>query len=197
MIDVKKSTLATWCRDVKLTEQQIKSIKDRTGQVAGLPRNTQWRRQEQIEDIWCVAQERVPALMSDPVWLAGTALYWAEGSKTRNKLSMANTDPRALLLFITWVRGFLIPDAEFRLHLHLHVGNDEQAAKSHWRSALDLPQAKFHKTFIKPAGTGHRKNSHLHGVCTVRVLKSADAFQTIAGWLQVLPTKLGVANTRA
>lgn len=197
LIDVKKSTLATWCNSVKLTEEQIKGIKDRTGQVAGLPRDTQWRRREEIETIWCVAQQQVPVLTSDPLWLAGIVLYWAEGSKTRNKLSMANTDPRALRLFIAWVRGFLLPEADFRLHLHLHEGNDERAAKSHWREVLELPEAKFHKTFIKPKGTGHRKNNHLHGVCTVRALKSADAFQTIAAWLQVVPAQLGVADIEA
>ena len=31
LIDVKKSTLATWCPDVELTENQILGIKERTG----------------------------------------------------------------------------------------------------------------------------------------------------------------------
>ncbi len=145
--------------------------------------------------IWWEAQQNVQTLTGQPLWLAGAVLYWAEGSKTRNKLSMANTDPRALRLFIAWIREYLISDAEFRLHLHLHEGNDERAAQSYWRAILNLRDAKFYKTFIKPRGTGHRKNTHLHGVCTVRVMKSADAFQTISAWLKVLPDQLGLPTS--
>ena len=91
--------------------------------------------------------------MSDTFWVAGTILYWAEGAKTRNHLALNNTDPRALRLFITWVRTYLQPDAAFSLQLHLHEGNDEETAKEHWRNQTGLHDANFHKTFIKPAGT--------------------------------------------
>jgi hypothetical protein len=190
LIDVKKSTLATWCRDVRLTQAQVRAIRDRTGQVTGLPRDTQWRRREEIERIRLRAQSEVGWLVLDANWVAGVVLYWAEGSKTQTKLSMANTDPRVLRIFIQWVRSYVKPDAGFRLALHLHEGNDDEASKEHWRRELALPDALFHKTFIKPKGTGHRKNTHIHGVCTVRVLKSSDAFQTVTAWIDTLPSHL-------
>lgn len=42
LIPVKKSTLATWCRDVKLTEEQYAAIRRRTGSRQGIPVDTQW-----------------------------------------------------------------------------------------------------------------------------------------------------------
>jgi hypothetical protein len=190
LIPVKKSTLATWCRDVPLTDDQIESIKQRTGSVKGLPRDTQRKRREEIEGIRNRATAEVAWLALDPNWVAGTILYWAEGAKTRNKLSMANTDERVLRMFIEWTRSYVKPDAEIRLALHLHEGNDEGMAMEYWRKALGLPQAKFHKTFIKPRGTGHRKNTHIHGVCTVRVLGCSDAWQVITAWIDELPHHL-------
>lgn len=187
MIPVKKSTLATWCRDVELTPEQIEAIRARRAQEPGIPRDTQWRRRKEIEELREIAQELVPELITDPFWVAGLVLYWAEGSKTRNKLSLANTDPRALRLFIRWVRTYLMRDAEFRLALHLHEGNNEELAQADWADLLGMPEAVFHKTFIKPKGTGQRKNNHLHGVCTVRVLRCADAWQCIDAWMQALP----------
>lgn len=116
----------------------------------------------------------------------GTALYWAEGAKTDRRLSISNSDPALLRVFLNWVRRFLDPSAEFVLSLHLHEGNNERLAQRHWRRALDLPAARFNKTFIKPKGTGHRKNSLAHGVCRVVVVRSADAWVTTMTWIDVL-----------
>ena len=192
LIPVKKSALATWCREVDLTQDQIEAIRERRAAKPGIPRDTQWRRRREIQDLREVAASLVPELVDDSFWVAGLVLYWAEGSKTRNKLSMANTDPRALRLFIKWIRTYLMPNAQFRLALHLHEGNDEKAARDHWSAILGMPGAVFHKTFIKPKGTGHRKNNHRHGVCTVRVQRCADIWQCIDAWMQELPSYFGL-----
>jgi hypothetical protein len=190
LIPVKKSTLATWCQDVRLTPEQIEGIKGRTDSKKGIPRDTQRKRREEVERIRARARSEVPWLALDANWVAGAVLYWAEGAKSRNDLSMANTDPRALRLFISWIRAYVKPDAEFRLALHLHEGNDDDASQDHWRGELILPDVRFHKTFIKPRGTGHRKNTHIHGVCTVRVLECSDAWQVITAWIDELPRHL-------
>ncbi len=69
--------------------------------------------------------------LDDPLFAAGVAPYWAEGSKTGNHFSIANTDPALLRIFIKWVRLYLEADAEFRLSLHLHAGNREHEAKAY------------------------------------------------------------------
>ncbi len=67
--------------------------------------------------------------MDDAFFIAGVALYWGEGSKTRSDLSLANADPRALRLFIDWVRIHHDSSAEFVLKINLHADNDEPAAR--------------------------------------------------------------------
>ena len=196
LIPVKKSTLATWCRDVRLTTGQIEAIRQRRAQEPGIPRDTQRKRRLEIEDIRAEAEAMVPVLINDPFWLAGVVLYWAEGAKTRNDPRLANTDPRALRLFIDWVRKFLDPDAGFSLQLHLHEGNDDSAAQAFWRGQTGLDAANFYKTFIKPKGTGHRKNHLPHGVCTVKVRQCADAWQTTMAWIEGLTEWLGLDRPR-
>ena len=115
--------------------------------------------------------------------------------KGRNKLTMANTDSRALRLFIHWIRTFVDPKARFSLALHLHEGNDEVAAKQHWRAETGLYRANFHKTFIKPKGTGHRKNHLEHRVCTVRMKRPADAWNIVMEWIDALSEGLGLDRT--
>ena len=186
LIEVKKSTLATWCRDVKLTEKQIAAIRERRAQIPGIPVDTNWRRRAEIRELREVARSLVPELADDPLWIAGLVMYWAEGAKTRNQVSMANADPRALRLFILWIQTYPSPGARFSIQLHLHEGNDDRAAKEYWRSETGLLEANFHKTFIKPQGTGHRKNHLEHGICTVKVRKAADPWNIIMEWVDCL-----------
>ncbi|HEX6286635.1 MAG TPA: hypothetical protein VFZ80_04045, partial [Acidimicrobiia bacterium] len=51
LIPVKKSTLATWYRDVKLTDEQVEALKIRRSPIPGIPRNTQRKRHREIEMI--------------------------------------------------------------------------------------------------------------------------------------------------
>jgi hypothetical protein len=192
MIPVKKSTLATWCRDISLTEEQIEAIKVRTAQPVGQPRDTQWRRRSEIEEIRSTAELRATDLADDLNWIAGVVLYWAEGGKSHNDLKLANTDPNALRLFIAWVRRYLDPNARFSLQLHLHEGNNEASAQRYWRAETGLDDANFYKTFIKPKGTGHRKNHLPHGVCTVKVRACSDAWQTTMRWVELVSDRLGL-----
>jgi hypothetical protein len=120
------------------------------------------------------------------LFVAGVSLYWAEGPKTRNDLELSNTDPSLLRLFIRWVRTYLDSRAEFRLRLHLHSGNNEVAAMAYWSSVLGLHESTFNKTYVKPPGTGHRKNRVVFGVCRVRVCRSADHWHRTMEWIQYL-----------
>ena len=183
LIPVKKSTLATWCREVDLTQDQIEAIRVRRAPLPGIPRDTNWKRREEIALIKQIAREQVPELLGDTFWIAGLIMYWAEGAKTRNFVSMANTDPRVLRLFVRWICTYVDPTAQFSLHLHLHEGNDEAAARRYWRGETELEHANFHKTFIKPKGTGHRKNHLQHGICTVKVRRAADPWNIIMEWI--------------
>ena len=59
-----------------------------------------------------------------------------------------------------------------------------------WRSAIDLPDARFTKTFVKPAGTGHRKNKLAHGVCRVQMSCSTNAWFRTMAWIDELSGRL-------
>ena len=198
VIPVAKSTLSTWCRDIPITPDQAQAIVTRTGSRKGVPRDTQWKRNLVIADIRSRARSEVTLLIKNPFWVAGTVMYWAEGAKTGRALQMSNSDPRALRLFIEWVRQFHCQDAEFVLQLHLHEGNDETHARGTWIASLALDPAatSFHRTFIKPKGTGYRKNHLAHGVCRVHLRRGTDAFIRTMVWIENLAPVLTDRSTR-
>jgi hypothetical protein len=182
IVPVAASTLSTWCGDVELTPEQRRAISDRAMRSGGR-RDTQRRRRLAVEEIRRSAAAEVADLIADPLWLAGTMLYWAEGAKTTRKLDLGNTDPDILRIFVSWVRHHHDPAAEFSLALHLHEVNDEDAARRYWEKQLGLDQVTWQKTFVKPKGTGHRRNHLPWGVCRARLRRSADAFVRTEGWI--------------
>lgn len=191
IIPVPKGTLSYWCQEVELTPEQIEAIRARSQSQMGIPRDTQPGRRAEIQRIRSNARGTARDLVSEPLFVAGVVLYWAEGSKSRNDFTMPNADPSALRLFISWVRTYLDSSAEFRLSLHLHEGNDDEVAQDYWRRALQLPGAQFTKTFVKPRGTGHRKNKIAHGICRVRFCRSADHWQTTMTWIDCIRERMG------
>ena len=186
LIPVPKGTLAGWCADIRLADTAIEAIRTRSLSQRGIPRDTQGRRRSQVEQIRRHASEEAGTLSQEPLWVAGTALYWGEGGKTKKMLSVTNADPRLLRVFLAWVRRYHDSDAEFVLALHLHEGNGEPAAKAYWREAISLNDPDFYKTYIKPGGTGHRKNHLPHGICRVLVRRSTDAWHRTMAWIDAL-----------
>ena len=193
LIPAAKSTVSNWCSDIVLTHNQINAIGNRLGPGSrlGIPVDTQWKRREEIRTIRLGAREFAKERIDDATFVGGVVLYWGEGSKTKNYLDLTNADPLALRFFVHWVHRYLDPDATFVLSLHLHEGNDEQAARDYWRRAVGLPCADFTKTYIKPRGTGHRKNQLIHGVCRVRTRNASNHWHRVMTWIDVVSAHLG------
>ncbi len=190
-IPVPKGTLSGWCREIRLSQDQAVAIKERTGSQIGVPRDTQWKRRLEVERIQTEARVFALNSLPDPLWVAGTVLYWGEGSKTTRKLELANADPRALRLFMSWTERYLDPQPSFVAALNLHAGNNEPAARRAWQTELGLGPADFTKSYVKPDGTGHRKNHLPHGVCRLRLRKGTDAFYQAMSWVHTLAEAWG------
>jgi hypothetical protein len=101
---------------------------------------------------------------------------------------MAHFEPEALRLLMSWIHRFLDPNATFAASLNLHFDNDETRAKRFWSLQLGIELDRFTKTFIKPDGTGYRKNHLAHGVCRVSMRKSTNAWITTLAWVEFIKT---------
>ena len=51
VIPVVKGTLAGWCKEIRLTDEQIEAIKARVPNQKGVPKDTNWKRRLEIEGI--------------------------------------------------------------------------------------------------------------------------------------------------
>src|SRR2546423_624921 len=74
-------------------------------------------------------REHIGRLGEQEFLVAGTALYAGEGAKGDGSVRFANSDPRMLVFFCTWLRRFFdVDETRLRLRLYLHEGLDIDAA---------------------------------------------------------------------
>ena len=190
VIPVGKATLSLWCRDIVLSAAEQALLEQRQ---AALVRQGQIGRKRRYETTHRAAERRetarleVPSLRDDPLWVAGTTAYWAEGGKAWRRLTFANSDPSMIRLFIVWASRYLdLSTDRFTISLHLHSGQEETERQTFWSNVTGIPTDRFRKTFVKPEGTGHRKKALYNGTAQVRVTKSAALLDRVLGWIEGL-----------
>jgi len=104
-LKISQSTASRWLRDVPLTATQIAALEARNpvlnGQMAGARRLAEKSRAARMR-----AQDhgRRMAAHGTPLHRAGCMLYWAEGSKSKNKVTFTNADPEMVHLFLRFLR---------------------------------------------------------------------------------------------
>ena len=117
-------------------------------------------------------------------------LYWAEGAKDRNQLTLANSD----LNMVRFFKDFLVdcfglgPDA-FTMKLNVYLGNglSIEEIEDHWLSSLELPRSCLRKHVVDhfPTSSSGRKANRLpYGVCSLSALRSTPLVQHIFGAIQ-------------
>lgn len=176
-VPVAKSTISLWCRYIPLTTSQRKRLwgKRAENSLKGIVaiQRMFWQRR-------CIAFDKglklVPKVTKSARFIAGLMLYWAEGTKTRD-VALTNSDPRVIKFMVQWLSEFFnIEKSSLTVHLHLHSGQRESIAKKYWSKLTGIPLSNFQKSFIKPEGSGYRKNILYHGTAKIRVRGNGSTY---------------------
>jgi transcriptional regulator with XRE-family HTH domain len=155
-LGVAKSTVSHWVRDVEFVPRpRQRSRRDyRTTKLA-------LRKQAEIDALLEEGRQRIGRLTERELLVAGTALYAGEGAKTDGAVSFANSDPRMILLFVTWLRRFFeVDEARLRVRLYLHQGLDLDGAIAFWSSLTGIPPRQFLKPYRAVADSSIRSRKH-------------------------------------
>jgi hypothetical protein len=195
VVPVAKSTLSLWLREVELCQKQVQRItaKRRTAQLKGaLARKKQ--RLSITSDIVKAAQAEVGALSARERFLVGVALYWAEGSKQRERtvsqgLTFNNTDPAMIYFFLSFLREQMkISRSDIHLTLYIHEDHKYRLERvvAHWRKELHEPKLVFGGIYYKNhnSKTNRTKIDETYfGTVRVRVRRSTNLQRKISGWI--------------
>jgi hypothetical protein len=167
-----KSNISLWCKDIKLSPAQYDTLIGNKNKILELgSKRLHEIRTAQITKVKELAKKEMgdKTMTSFTFLVAGAMLYWAEGSKTVG-LAVTNSDERIILFMIKWLKKFLDVDIErIKAHLHIHEKDEDLEIKKYWSNLTGIPLKNFGKSFIKPRGTGHRKNILPHGIIRIQV----------------------------
>lgn len=191
-LNVTKSTLSFWCKDIILTESAILKVKTngKIKSVRGLLRYSETKRKERMVRNILQKQEGVKVLgilSSRDILMVGLGLYWGEGYKYENgELGFTNSNPYMIRFYFKWLKLWKVEKDSliFRITLNEFFKKGEDNIKSFWINFLGIKKEQFSKTtFIK---TNLKKASlknieNYKGILRVKVKKGTYLRNKILG----------------
>ncbi len=161
-LGVAKSSVSLWVRDVDFVP------KPRQPGLHRAPHPWKVRKEAEITEMLEEGRRRIGVMSDRDFFIAGIALYAGEGAKTDGEVKFANSDPRMLLLFCTWLRHFFdIDESRLHLRLYLHQGLDLEAANDFWSALLAIPVEQFYKPYRAVPDPSIRTAKHVYGCPSV------------------------------
>ncbi len=178
-LGVAKSSVSLWVRDVEFVPRARRMGPRR-------PSSLMLAKRQEIEELRAAGLGAIGQLSEKEFLVAGTALYAAEGAKRDGSVKFANTDPRMILFFVTWLRRFFIVDeSRLRLRLYLHEGLDLEAANAFWADLTGIPVAQFTKAYRAVPDPSRRRAKHLMG-CPCVTYSCSRTHRRVAGLIAAL-----------
>ena len=163
-LGVSKSSVSLWVRDV-----EFESLPRVTRGRRREPNALQRRRQAEIDRLLAEGRARMGRLSEREFLVAGVALYAGEGSKGDGSVVFANSDPRMVVFFCSWLRYFFqIDESRLRVRLYLHQGLDLAGAIAFWSQLTGIPGSQFSKPYRAVPDPSIRHAKHVHGCVGVR-----------------------------
>jgi hypothetical protein len=194
-IPVAKSTLSLWLRSVGLSKKQKQLLTER--KMSAIRKGGLRRHEQRLNEIDIINKNAiidVGLITKRDLWLTGTMLYWAEGSKQKDwdvsvGIQFSNSDSRMIRVFILFLQKCLsvaYSDMKFELYIHESCRFLEENIILYWSNELSFPISKLEKVYYKKnIINSKRKNRDVnyHGQLSIKVKRSTRLNRKISGWI--------------
>lgn len=191
IVEVARSTISTWCRDIELTSEQREVLirRDSVGGEKGRLIAAELRKAERVSRLEYFANIGLgtvtPPCLHE-LYLIGLALYWAEGSKKRGRVRLCNSDPRLINIYIVWLERCLNvkrSNLTCRVSMNEEHKYRQEEIEKHWSEVVGIPRSQFTKTTLIQARFKkvYERREEYFGVLDVTVRKSTNLNYQIGG----------------
>ena len=192
LLGVSTSSVSHWVRDVELTDAQHSALqaRNRLHERQCLARAAMAAK-ARARRVAAQQEGRRRARSLGRCYVAGCMLYWAEGSRNRNRIVFTNSDPAMAQFFVEFIREFFDIDRErLRLTCNLFADHEarQQEIENFWLRTLGLPRSCLCKSTVNHYSRysqKKRRNKLPYGTCRI-VVHSTEIAQTIYGSIQEL-----------
>ncbi|MBI4037191.1 helix-turn-helix domain-containing protein [Candidatus Daviesbacteria bacterium] len=195
-LDISKSTVSIWVRDVILTIEQLEQLQKRsiTGAERGRILGAFTQKQKRLTRVQSYIDEgniEMKNLANREFLIAGLALYWGEGAKKKRRVELCNSDPKMIKFLTHWLKMcFNVSDEDliFRIGINEAHIERELEVRKYWTKVLGVSLERFRKTsFKKVINKKVYKNFDQHfGTLYITVARSSDLYYKIDGLIHGL-----------
>lgn len=151
-IQVSKGTLSSWLKNLPLTKDRMKMLRDWNPQRIERYRATRQRKKkERLEKLYSKEKSGLLPLSARDILIAGLFLYLGEGTKTTvAQLSLSNTNPAVIKFFIKWlIKTLKVPHEKIKIRLQLYRDMDVNEEINFWSKKLLISKNQFRNPYIK------------------------------------------------
>jgi transposase len=191
-VNVAKSSISLWLKDLPLTKNEKQYLRRRLdsnisrGRIKAATANHE-NKLKRDKQVAMDAQLEFKKFAHDPLFHTGISLYWAEGAKRSKVFHFVNSDVDMVNVMLVWLEKFTQYKREelgYRLFVHkpyAHMGYEKV-----WARNLRVPVSQFKRTVIKPTDYTYKKRAGYEGCLRLEVPRSTSLFLKILGWTKAL-----------
>lgn len=165
-LNVAKSSVSVWVRDIPLTKKQLTVLSTKGVLVELVEKRRQKRlfnEQAKRDQVMSLAGIDIRKISKYELRLIGLCLYWGEGGKTNHgSARISNSDPAVIKTMMRFFREIcLVEDKKFRGHIHTYSHLNAKEAEKYWSGISSIPQKQLYKTYIKASISSQGKKDKL------------------------------------
>jgi transcriptional regulator with XRE-family HTH domain len=183
-----RSSVSLWVRDLPRPEPRYTPEEQRALMREGLARRRATER-EKREETKVAALREISELTDRDLFMAGIALYWAEGSKSkpydRRERAIFVNDPGVIKTYLAWLDLLEVGRERLTFRLLVHESADVEAAHRFWAAVAGVDASIFAKPTLKkhnPKTVRKNTGDDYHGCLVIGVARSAHLYNRIEGW---------------
>lgn len=195
ILDIAKSTLSLWLRDIKMPIEIEKKFWDKTRKnwaenITKFNKERAKIAQEKAQQIQDSASKDIKKISKRELLLIGSALYWAEGyKKSRWAIVFSNSDPLMIQLMMRFFREIpKVKEEKFFATAQIHPNITSEKAVNYWSKITKIPKKQFRKTYTRLTPSSKRKrafNTLPYGTLRVSI-SDVKMTNKMKGWISGL-----------
>jgi|SRR3989344_6812246 len=196
-IDVSKSVVSLWCRNIALTKKQIDNLHHKMmsgsykGRMIYLEKVRRERKEESLK-LFNEGLNEIGKMSKRDIFISGVALYWAEGTKalSNEQTAFSNSSPKMIIFILEWFKEICgVSKDRFVIQIRINKihKNRVKEVEQYWSQLTKLPMIQFTKTIlINTVAKKVYTSNDYYGTVRITVRKGTQLRRKIIGWIEGL-----------
>lgn len=196
-LGISKSTLSGWLRDLPLSDERLRELRDHSEIRIEKARATKLKNKLDRRKAVYKTVARDIEKSKNNLFVGGFYLYWGEGTKSAEyTVSLTNSDPAIVSCFLQWLEVLGIPRTACRAKLHLYLDQDEKQLIKFWETVTQIPRKNFYKTYVKKSQLVDKtyKVMFINGTCVI-MYHNRDVYEYVMEGIRYLRVQHAIAGS--